>query len=278
MKTGPQSKAGPQSNAEPKLQPGSNVVKKGQKRKSTTTQSTVLSSATKRQRFHKGIRLGSSTVACLPHGMNADDLYRVFTNRTEKRYHEDLVSVVQIFFNTDRPAFVGQLAFVCRWATQLAESTGTVGGISHMVTKLDEVELADPLIRRRILVQLLDRRIELETECRFENEAQKSARKSRLTKYDLRRLTSNTSARETHGPHVKLGKPDNKALTRLMAECYPRLPSPQRGKPQSSDAIYVDFKDRLQRRLQAACNWRSLKERFGLGILLFVPCDIQANR
>ena len=270
----PGSKAGPQSKAKPKLQLVSNAVKKGKKRKSQASPSITLSSAPKRQRLDNGIQLCQSVVAFLPYGMSADDLRRALTSRTETRYHEDLVDAVQMFFGPGRPASLERLTIIC----ELAVSTGTADDISNMVAKLDEIESVDPLIRRRVLVRLLDRRKELEVQCTHENETQKSARRSRVTKYDLRRLTLANVVRDLHKPTEKLQKPDDKALMRLMAECYPRLPPPRKGEPRSTDAIYIELKNKLKGRLKAARNWRSLKERFGIGILFFVHCDIKANR
>jgi hypothetical protein len=152
------------------------------------------------------------------------------------------------------------------------------GKMSQMIRKLDQIELADPIIRRHYLVQLLDRRIKLEEECRAENRVERSSRSSRMTKYDLRRLQSKSAAMNTDIPPRQLEKPDSRAFIQLMAECYPYLPQPKKGRQQPTDVEYVECKKRLQNRLNAARNWRSLKNTFGIGILLLVPCDIQTAR
>lgn len=147
-----------------------------------------------------------------------------------------------------------------------------------MMQKLDQIELADPIIRRHYLVKLLDRRVELEEECRAENQVERSFRSLKVTKYDLRRLQLNLTVMNVSASHRQLEKPDSRAFVQLMTECYPRLPQPEKGRSRPTDTDYIEFKNRLQNRLNAVRNWRSLKNTFSVGILLLVPCDVQTNR
>lgn len=147
-----------------------------------------------------------------------------------------------------------------------------------MIKKLDQIELADPIIQQHCLVQLLDRRIKLEEKCKAENEVQKSSRGVKMVKYNLRRLQSSSTTLNMNISPRPLEKPDSNAVAQLMAECYPHLQQSTKGQSQPTDPDYMECKERLQNRLKAARNWRLLKEIFGIGILLLVPCDIQTNR
>jgi hypothetical protein len=235
--------------------------------------------ATKRQ-CRTGKTLSMTDISSLPTGMaTPDELYVIFKRKTEKRYHDDLEILVRIFYATGSPTIIDQLAPVCRAANQGdITSTNVDSEMSQMIKKLDQIELADPIIRRHCLVQLLDRRTELEEECRAENEVQKSSRCVRMVKYDLRRQQSSSTILNMNILPQQLEKPDSNAVIKLMAECYPHLRQPTKDQPQSTDIDYMEYKKRLQNRLRSARNWRTLKNAFGIGILLLVPCDIQTNR
>jgi hypothetical protein len=236
--------------------------------------------ATKRQQCRTGKTLSMADISSLPTGMaTPDELYVIYKRKTEKRYHDDLEILVRIFYATGSPTIIDQLAPVCRAANQGdITSTNVDSEMSQMIRKLDQIELADPIIRRHCLVQLLDRRTELEEECRAENEVQKSSRSVRMVKYDLRRLQSSSTILNMNILPQQLEKPDSNAVIKLMAECYPHLRQPTKDQPQSTDIDYIEYKKRLQNRLRSARNWRTLKNAFGIGILLLVPCDIQTNR
>jgi hypothetical protein len=115
-------------------------------------------------------------------------------------------------------------------------------GMAQVVSTLDQVELTDPLIRRFGLIQLLERRFELERQYKGLGDVRRSRRIGRRYKYSQERLNSLTGLPDNKGGQKQGGKADSKALAARMTECYPHLQKPVKNRPEVEDTEYIEKK------------------------------------
>jgi hypothetical protein len=189
------------------------------------------------------------------------EVYKIFINRSQSEDHDGMWLLTRLFFAIASPDAFYQLRDAC---TSVRENNAltilpSTNSIAQTIQALDSLEIAastNSVLRRYHLTRLVDHRNERE-----------SHHKDQQSERALRSVKDSSEG---------YGRASSKALTDLMAQAYPELKPPQRGRGRSEDEYQRRLKS-LKNRIGSGRNWNLMQQKFSPGILALVPTGGEYN-
>jgi hypothetical protein len=252
---------------EPEATP--NTVK-ARARKAPGPHSSALPTPRKRRKVSGDLadQLTSSAVKNIPESLiQPQKISELVMRMLDESHKGATMALANLFFTIGSPYAVECLRDACRQVHNLrgVETFPEEAGARRSTCALDRLHAHDkvsPILRRYHLVQLVQRRDELQKKLNGTARRQEPV----VLKYGVRRQLP---AKVLIGPKDAAGK----ALRELMKEAYPE---DLLGKREAS-ATYAQRLKELKNRLSAGYNWHTLQARFGIGILALLPVGKEAG-